>query len=59
MALTPTPKIRSRKLGAAIELAAVPFVVKSRREGSPADTAVSLSEATPVPPSADEPPVTA
>jgi predicted MFS family arabinose efflux permease len=46
-------------IGAAIELAAVPFIVKSRREGSPADTAVSLSDTTLVPPSADEPPVTA
>jgi MFS family permease len=46
-------------IGAAIELAAVPFVVKSRREGSPADTAVSLSETQPVPPSTDEPPAAA
>ena len=40
-------------LGALIELAAVPFLFKSRREGSPADSARSLASA-PVPVS--EPP---
>jgi hypothetical protein len=39
-------------LGSLIELASVPFLVKSRREGSPADSARSLATAVP----AAEPP---
>jgi MFS family permease len=35
-------------VGAAFQLVAVPFLVRSRREGAPADTAVSLSEPTSV-----------
>jgi hypothetical protein len=35
-------------VGAVLQLAAIPFLVRSRREGAPADTAVSLSEPTSV-----------
>ena len=47
-------------VGSVFQLAAVPFLVRSRREGAPADTAVSLSDAKPTATSsADEPPVAA
>jgi hypothetical protein len=35
-------------VGAVFQLAAVPFLIRSRREGAAADTAVSLSEPTSV-----------
>jgi MFS family permease len=44
-------------VGSVFQLLSVPFLVKSRRERAPADTAVSLTEATAEPPPAGRPPV--
>ena len=41
--------------GAAFQLLAVPFLVASRREGSPADTAVTLAARPPIAPAPEEP----
>jgi MFS family permease len=46
-------------VGSVFQLLAVPFLVRSRREGAPADTAVALSDAKPTPHSTDEPPLAA
>jgi MFS family permease len=42
-------------VGSVFQLLAVPFLVRSRREGAPADTAVALSDAEPTAHSTDEP----
>jgi MFS family permease len=46
-------------VGSVFQLASVPFLVRSRREGAPADTAVSLSDASTARSSTDEPPIAA